>query len=244
MKLHSTIIHNFCILLRLGAFGLVDAGDALQPMSPHKWRKMLLVAEKLHVRGYVMLGARQMADNPLIYPFLTQMPAEQDEYDLSHSELFNHWTQRHLEEVREEEMNAPDTSESTLILLDHIVANANAIISSDVSIHGMISLGVFLQRHNDEIDHDKLRHWLSQIGLVQLASLQANMLIDAMGVSPDLFPFRRRPYRKARKLFMQPIEKAFDKHSFSHLTRLNVALVETLSKNFVSSISLVTDIEE
>ena len=105
-------------------------------------------------------------------------------------------------------------------------------------------MGQYIREQGEKIDYDKLRLWLAYIGLVQIASVEGNMLISCMGFAAEELPFVIKPYHKAKRLFMNSITKVFGKHSFSTMTRMNIAMLETISHRFVSAISLVTDIEE
>lgn len=253
--MHETIIHNLMLLLECGAFDNREEGAAIVAMSPHKWRKLVRTAEALNVLPYIVCGAERMKEEQHLSPALADALKAYDEngngkaltfrdFDVSGARLYNLWTQRKLEDVHEEEMNSPEISEDTLVLLDLIVANADAIITADVNIEGIIALGTFVREKGKNIDYDKLQQWLSHIGLVQLASLEGDMLIKAMHFSEEELPFVRKRFRKAQRLFMNPVLNVFKKHSFSTATRMDVAMLETLSNRFVSAISLITDIEE
>jgi len=194
-------------------------------------------SETLNVLGYMAMGAPQLGKELDVVSF-------QREYPLTDATLFNHWSDKHLMEVREEEMNAPDTSDETLLVLDTIVANAHAIITTDVSVEGIIALGRLIRQHKDKIDTAKLSSWLHTIGLVQVANLEANILIDFWGFKPEEIPFYRKPYPKAGKLYHLALSRALEKNTFSMATRLNIAMIETISYNFINAISTVTDIEE
>lgn len=238
--MHSSIINNLVTLLKAGAFGISSLApdQRLEPMSPYKWRVLYKASEKLNVTGYVAIGAPLLGNTDLnIVPF-------QRDFPLVNASLFNHWSDKHLMEVREEEMNAPDTSEETLLLLDMIVANTHAMITKDVSIEGIISLGRMLRQNKEKIDFAKLASWLSTIGLVQVANLEANILVDYWGFSTEEIPFYNKPYPKASKLYHKALCKALENNSFSTATRMNVAMMETVSYNFVKNISRITDIEE
>ena len=255
--MHISIINNLTTLLKIGAFGhspisaqqndgneQKGEGVALEPMSQHKWRKLYKAAEALNVLGYVAMGCKetdvtQWGDAEGVSPLVFQR-----EFPLTDASLFNHWSDKHLMEVREEEMNAPDTSEETLTLLDTIVANAHYIITTDVSVEGIISLGRMVRQNKDKINKEKLTSWLSHIGLVQIANLEANMLTQCWDFAPEEIPFYTKKYKKAKSLHDNVIRKALESHSFSTATRLNVALTETASYNFMNAISKVTDIEE
>ena len=233
--MHNSITNNLIALLKAGAFN--DTTQTLEPMSPYKWRVLCKAAETLNVLGYVAMGA------PLLGKTLEIIPFQRD-YPLTDATLFNHWSDKHLMEVREEEMNAPDTSDETLLVLDTIVANAHTIITTDVSVEGIIALGRLIRQHKDKIDTAKLSSWLHTIGLVQVANLEANMLVSCWDFKPEEIPFYRKPYPKADRLYHLAISKALEKNTFSMATRLNIALTETVSYNFINAISTVTDIEE
>lgn len=233
--MHNSITNNLIALLKAGAFD--NPTQQLEPMSPYKWRVLCKAAETLNVLGYVAMGAPKLGKTLEIVPF-------QREYPLTDATLFNHWSDKHLMEVREEEMNAPDTSDETLQLLDTIVANAHTLITSDVSVEGIIALGKLLRQQHDKIDTSKLNTWLHTIGLVQVANLEANILVDCWNFKPEEIPFYRKPYPKAGKLYHIAMSRTLEKNTFSMATRLNIAMIETLSYNFVNAISSVTDIEE
>lgn len=233
--MHNSITNNLIALLKAGAFD--NPTQQLEPMSPYKWRVLCKAAETLNVLGYVAMGAPKLGKTLEIVPF-------QREYPLTDATLFNHWSDKHLMEVREEEMNAPDTSDETLQLLDTIVANAHTLITSDVSVEGIIALGKLLRQQHDKIDTSKLNTWLHTIGLVQVANLEANILLDCWNFKPEEIPFYRKPYPKAGKLYHIAMSRTLEKNTFSMATRLNIAMIETLSYNFVNAISSVTDIEE
>lgn len=235
--MHSSIANNLTQLLKAGAFG---TPASLEPMSPHKWRKLTQAAERLGVLGYVAKGAETEPGIPEIQGLV----GFQRDFPLTDASLFNHWSDKRLMEVREEEMNAPDTSEATLLVLDTIVANAHYIITTDINIEGILSLGRMIRQHSKDIDTDKLQSWLSHIGLVQVANLEANILVLCWDFKPEEISFYRKPYPKVKLLHDEAINHALEAHSFSTLTRMNIALTETVSYNFMSAISKITDIEE
>lgn len=248
--MHEDILHNFLLLLECGAFQKPSDGASLRPMSQHKWRKLVEVASLLHVLRFLGKGALCMQNDKNASPTLLQT-LEDKEYsketpvfDASTAHLFNHWTQQRLESVREEEMNSHNTSDESLILLDIIIKNAESIITNDTCIEGIIAMGRYIRDNKEKIDYNKIRYWLAHIGLVQVASMEGNMLIDCMHFTAEEIPFVIKPYHKARKLFLNSIKKVFEKHSFSTVTRMNVVMLETISYRFMKAISMVTDIEE
>ena len=248
--MHTAITHNLIMLLAQGAFNNTPPEARLTPMSPHKWRRLVDAAAELNVLRFVERGTESLnAIKPLPPTLMAALDARNGgkgevPFDYSSAHLFNHWTQKRLEEVQEEEMNSQDTSEETLTLLDIIIKNAEHIVTKDTCIDGIITLGRYIREHKGSIDYNKLRSWLSHIGLVQIASMEGNMLISCMGFTAEELPFVTKPFPKAHRLFMNSVTKVFGKHSFSTATRMNVAMLETISHRFVSAITLVTDIEE
>lgn len=267
--MHNSILYNIITLLKAGAFTPSGRNDrqgkriSVMPMSKHKWREVAAVAGILDIADYIRDGAKMIEDETQRETCVSITGTDTSRDDkakpaLPAPELFNHWTQKRLDAVREEEMNAHDTSEHTLELLDLIVANANAIVSADVSIKGIVELGRYIRKYGcsttegdarteglkKDIDWEKLRAWLSTVGLVQTANLEGNMLVSCFDFSEEELPFVKKPYHSAEKIFMHSLSNALKKHSCNSATRMNVALLETVSHRFFSMISMVTDIEE
>ncbi len=247
--MHETISHNLLLLLREGAFADV-ADQQLLPMSQHKWRRLVDAAAELNVLRYVSHGAEMMRGQKYASPTLfaaldkANAAATQELMDISSAELYNRWTNRRLEETREEEMNAQDTSDETLTVLDFVVRNAQDIITQDVNVEGIVSMGCHLREQHEKINFEKLDAWFSHIGLVQIASLEGCMLVQSMGFTEDELPFVKRHFKRAGKQFLNSMTHAFSRHSFSTSTRLDVAMLETVSYHLSSAIRRVTDIEE
>lgn len=248
--MHEAILNNLSILLERGAFGTTPDGITLQPMSPHKWRKLADIAARLHVLRFIGNGTETMKDDAALLPTLVEAlekngyKTEETAFDSTSAHMFNHWTQKRLDDAREEEMNSHNTSDESLILLDIIIKNAEYVITNDTCIEGIIIMGQYIRANKDKINYDKLRSWLAHIGLVQIASMEGNMLVDCLHFDATELPFVIKPFPRARKLFMHSIIKVFGKHSFSNATRMNVAMLETISHRFMKAISMVTDIEE
>lgn len=239
-------------LLKVGAFGKTD-GDTLHNNSPYKWRTLVRAAEKLCVLPYISKGAELMADDPNLSPILNaelELKADKIQeqanisYDYSKAQLYNILTSRRWDGVVNEETSSSDISEETLTLLDIIIANLDDMINKDVSVHGIIVLGTYIRNNKDKINYDKLLRWLTHIGLVQVAALEGSMLIHCFGFTSAELPFVTQTNNRAGKQLTSSVEKVFTNHSFSTATKMNIAMLETISKQFMSAISLVTDIEE
>ena len=239
-------------LVTTGAFGLTS-NSALADMSMHKWRKLLMAAERLGVLPYVAEGVARMKDDALLPEIIVGMIAEKkdiieqqrnDTYNYSNAKLYNVFTSRRWEGVINEETSSNDISEVTLNLLDIIVANMDDMVVSDITMPGMITLGRFLRENKNVIDYAKLLRWLSHIGLVQVAQLEGSILIECFGFTQEELPFVTKIQKKAGKHLLRVVEKAFTSHSFSTATRMNVAMLETVSNRFMRAVTTITDIEE
>lgn len=248
--MHYTIINNLLILTECGAFGTTPTEGSLDYMSPYKWRQLVAAAEQLKILPYVALGAEQLKGNKTLIPALYDCLSDPERkltvetYDVGEVHLINHWTDKRLEDLKEEEMNSRETSDETLMLLDIIVRNAVSMIQKDIDVDGIIAVGLYIRQNKDRIDYVKLGKWLSRIGMVKMASLIGNMLVLNMHLPAEEVPFAIRESKVASRLFNNRVEKAFGKHHFRNATRLNNAFIETVSHKFISAISLVTDIEE
>ncbi len=247
--MHEVITHNLLLLLRLGAFDY-DAGEVLLPMSQHKWRRLVEAAAAMNVLRYVRPAAEKVRQqrhvSPVLYDALAQREDAHDRPLLTTAEprLYNRWTQHRLEDVRETEMNSATTSEETLIVLDHVVRNAMEMITHDINVSGIVDMGVYIRANKERVNYTRLQEWFDRIGLVQIASLEGRMLIDCMGFSEDELPFVRRRFKNARSLFMHSFQRPFEKHSLGNATRMDVAMLETLTHRLARTIHMVTDIEE
>lgn len=247
----ETITRNLITLLICGVFGRRDEQvERLEPMSPHKWRKLVQTAEKLNVLPFVAVGADMLKDDANMSTTLMEVLSQRDDTEVvkfvpKNTELFNHWTTKRLNIIKDEELDSGNASYTTIEALDLIICNACEIIVRDVNVEAIVALGLFVQSNQKNIDFVKLGEWLALVGMVQMASLLGNILIDGLRMKPEEVPFAIKPYKKAKRLFHDSVAGAFDeKRSCGTATRLNVASLETLSHRFVSAISVVTDIEE
>lgn len=248
--MHNTIIHNLLLLLEYGAFSSFPKEESLCYMSPYKWRILVDAADKLKVLPYVAAGAEQLKGNDILVPALYEALSDPhrslatDTYAVGEVHMFNHWTEKRLEELKEEEMNSRDTSDETLMLLDLIVRNVISMIQRDIDIDGIIAVGLYMRNNKEKIDYEKLGKWLSRIGLVKMASLIGNILLQGFHLQSDEIPIAIEVQKDAYCILINRIENAFEKHSFPNASRFNYAFQETISHKFMSAISLVTDIEE
>ncbi len=239
--MHYTVIDNMLTLLRAGAFD--DVADAeIVPMSQYKWRVLMRAATVLGVLQYVVRGGEKLVPNN-VYVCIDTAGLQCPTFDVDGtSYLFNRWTQQRLYDVREEEMNSHATSDESLHVLDLIVANANFMVRNELSVLGIISLGVYMRENSKTIDYEKVVPWLRRTNLMQVSSLLGSILIDCFGFSEDEVPFLFQYYSSGEKKLVRCITS--NGRGLSLPFRLNMALVETLSYYFKRATSVITNIEE
>lgn len=250
--LHNTITNNLLTLLRVGAFGKSDS-DCLVIMSDDKWRRLVSAAEKLQILPYISTGTTLMSDDKNLSPVLAELLSTKKEeiekqkdisYNYSKARLYNFFTSHRRDGVINEETSNPEISEDSLNLLDIIISILDDMITKDINIHGLLTLGLYIRQHNKELDRQKINSWLSHIGLVQVASLEGNILIQSFGFTAEELPFYIKERKNSDKILFSKAEHAFRKHSFSNATRMDIAMLETLSYQFMRGITMITDIEE
>lgn len=234
-------------LTATGAFGK-DSDRALVDMSPHKWRVLLTAAKALHILPYVTEGVELLSGDELLPEMIKESLSGKKEetvaYDYSNAKLYNFMTSRRWDGVVNEETSSDNISETTLIMLDIIISIMDDMVCRDVNILGLITLGQYIRRNKDSIDYEKLLRWLAHIGLVQVARLEGSMLISCFGFKQSELPFVDKLYDGAERHVLHCINHPFTSHSFSSATKFNVAMLETISYNFMRAITTVTDVEE
>lgn len=250
--LHHAITDNLMILLKVGAFGGAFDGELIQ-MSPSKWRKLALAAEHLGILSYIADGAEILGKRDFLSPVLLDVLSikgdvidiqRKNKYDYSKAKLFNFYTSQRREGVVNEETSGDDISEETLNLLDIIIAIMDDMITKDINVLGVITLGQYIRQHKELINYQKLNRWLAHVGLVQVASLEGNVLIECFDFKPEELPFVIKEDLKSYDILYENLENAFRNHTFNNKTRLNIAMLETLSYRFMKAITHITDIEE
>lgn len=241
MKLFPTIEDNFRTLLRAGAFEITD--EALQPMSNFKWNRLEEVAVRLGVVGYMTKGARLLADDPAMIEW-SRDDAE-EVYSYSGARMFNKYKARRFEAIIDGEPHDISPAFDTLRLLRLIVAIANDVVTGALPLVGIITLGKMLREDGDRMDYVKLEGWLRQLGVVQVASLEASLLVELFGFTRDEFPYVHRFYGSPLKHYRHLLRSALENDTdFSSMSRMNVAMLETLSYHVGRITSRIKNVEE
>lgn len=243
MILYNTIQNNFTTLLRAGTFNIT--GTQLQPMSLYKWRRLLLTASRLGVSGYIANGIQILMHDPML-PKEIAFEAEEENYDISKARMYNFFTQKKFLKIQDDERHSIDTSIEAVELLRLFVANADEIITSDINLAGIIAVGKYLREKGDKVDFVKLTEWLHKIGIKQIASLIASILIELFDFEEEEIEFVKHRYANPLVHYDNLLASTINgnEHKFKSASRINVALVETTSYHLGQFISKIRDIEE
>lgn len=240
--MYPVICQNFTTLLRAGAFDIL--GAELMHMSNYKWHKIEAVAKKLNIIGYISAGARKYQQSPILPSFMLS-DAQEEKYSIDNAFMFNRFKEKRYERICDDERHDISPSAETTQLLQLIISVHDDIIASRLPLNGIIALGRMLRNDGDKVDYIKLETWLKRLGITQTASLQASMLIELFDFEKDEFPYINKFYNNAITHYYNLIENVLDgKASFNYVSKLNVAMLETLSYHLGNFTSRITDIEE
>ena len=237
-----TIQENFTILLRAGAFGIID--EPLKPMSSFKWNKLVATAKKLGIHGYIVAGAQQLKDDPLLPPDIN-IPTPKEKFEYPETALYGFLSARRYRKISEQEKHNIDCSMETLNFLHLLVANIDLIITRDMSLSGIIAVGEYLRTKGNRVDFVKLNQWIHRLGIAQAASFIGHMLIELFDFETEELEFMTRTYKKPLVHYERLLDNAFNPHhKFRRTSRLNLAFLETSSYHLLNFKTRITDIEE
>lgn len=240
--IYPIVRQNFTTLFRAGAFNLCDG--EIVPMSNYKWHKIEAVAKELDVMGYISAGAARYKHSPALPSFM-MAESKVEKYDCSDGILFNRFKEKRYERICEAEHHDIAPSAETLHLLQLIIAIHDDVVTSQLPLNGIITLGRLLRDEGDKVDYIKLENWIKRLGIAQSASLQASMLIELFDFEKDEFPYINKFYTNAAKHYNDLIENVLDdKAEFSAISRMNIALIETASYHLGKFTSKITNVEE
>lgn len=240
--LYPTIIDNFTTLLRAGAFGITDT--PLQPMSTFKWNRLEEIAVRLGIFGYIAAGAKVLSADPAMPKSFNKEESE-EVYSCADAHFNNRFKQRRYERICDSEPHDIAPSMETLHLLKLHVTISDDIIASSLPIAGIISVGRYLRNDGHKVDYIKLENWLTRLGIVQTSSLIASLLIELFGFEEDEFPYIKRFYKSPLKHYHQLLNHALSNNTnFSALSKLNIAMSESISYQFGKFSSRILNVEE
>jgi len=208
----DVIKRNFFALLKAGAFGETHS---VEPMSAHKWRKLFAVMGVHEVVPYAWAGYNKQQ-----LPFVQHVPKNiiHDLRNCQHAasthkyesaQLSNGLLNKRLNNIRNNEPHAIDTSTETVHVLNIIVHNIETMLNKGVVLRGIVDLGIYLRTMGHKIDFIKLENWLTKLHVETLAQFQGSILIAVFGFEKDEIDFVKKEEPVAYKLTIKIISNFF-----------------------------------
>lgn len=201
--------------MKSGAF---DDKSEIEPMSPFKWRRLYAMAEAQKVVHIFARGANHhLHDEGLNIPddviesarkYMKEHPAlslPKATQPFPETVMSNGMLNRRFHKIVKNERHAIDTSIESLLLLQIIATNVDAMLNRGMSLDGIIRLGQYLRTTGDKVDFVKLDTWLVRLHIVRMAELQGNVLIEVFGFEQDEIPFVHRLDREAYNITVRSV---------------------------------------
>lgn len=213
----DVIKRNFFALLKAGAFGETHS---VEPMSAHKWRKLFAVMGVHEVVPYAWAGYNKQQ-----LPFVQHVPKNiiHDLRNCQHAasthkyesaQLSNGLLNKRLNNIRNNEPHAIDTSTETVHVLNIIVHNIETMLNKGVVLRGIVDLGIYLRTMGHKIDFIKLENWLTKLHVETLAQFQGSILIQLLGFDTDEVPFTGRVMTDAKNVTLKAVERTVKDTSY------------------------------
>lgn len=210
---------NFFRLIADGTFG---SHNDIEPMSAYKWEHLVLIGEAENLLPFLKKGINiHQKDNCLNIPDSVYHKLDGIEEFANNKIALNvtHGKEKYkmpqlsyiignikLKKIVYNEYHSIDTSIVSLNILELIIRNTANIMTSGVSLHEIINLGLFLRQHGHNVDFVKVETWLDKLGLKQMANLQANILTSFLGFEDDEIPFMLSKDDSAMTMVTQHID--------------------------------------
>ena len=242
--MYHVIYDNFTTMLCAGAFDLQV--EEVHPMSVFKWNRMLELSRNLGVEYYVSKGMYSVFDKSTLPLSISPLDdLERNTIESSDAMLFGILSSRKYKSIFDEERHSIDTSVDTLHLLSLIVKNADYIITSDIYLPGIIAVGEYLRNKGDRVDFVKLNGWIEKLGIVEISSFIGKLLVELFDFEKEEIEFIIKDYHHPIVHYNRLLKQAnCENHHFPMLSRLNIALVETISYKLSNTLSRILNVEE
>lgn len=186
---------NFLSLLRHGA---LSDDVLLEPMTEFKWKKVITLAKALKTEDYVcncLQSPTLLQSIPQnIVALIEKIDNESSQRKDKDSEtdtprLSNIFLNKLLDNIRDNEIHAIDTSTESLHLLDLIVLNCHYILTFGISLRHLLQLGEYLRTQGQRVDFVKIDRWLQKLRLQRMAQFEGNLLVSLFQFEQDEIPF-------------------------------------------------------
>lgn len=212
----TAIERNFFRLLRAGVFG---SQEAIEPLSPWKWRRIYQLSLFHGVTDYIRQGLNVCKDDyfvTLILPELrekwekTIVQTEEANDEEVMTGLTNPLLDRKLQAIIDQESTKEETP--TRLLLLNIVNNTRSILNEGISLPLLIELAQMIRQPQNGIDHEKLQTWINSLRLQPMADLLGTLLVSHFNFSTEELPFLKK---SLDKMAQQLVEELFNETELS-----------------------------
>lgn len=241
MQQNPIIEYNFTLLLRAGAFNVVD--ESVKPMSLFKWRKLYAIAQKHGVEEYIVKGADLVPGNKQVpKTIFVQTSVKPQEETPSQPNSRAKKYQKALEDYQEDH----DTSAETYDFFNLLVSNINTITEKGkIDVKGMINIGLYLREKGDKIDFVALNDLIDHFHVKKIASFIASLLVDVFNFEPSEFEFMELKVNDASMYYRSAISCSNEKDNvFTFAQLLKLAPLETLKSQFFKRVDSIVNVEE
>ena len=180
----NTIQRNFFRLLRCGVF---NTTETLEPMSVHKWDKLLQLSILHDVQPYAYKGLEKCKDQFFVnlnktqwmqWAQLTENKSSDDEEELLKPyKLTNPILNRQLQNILDDEQSDLNTRK----MLIQIIRIARHILNEGLPLKLLIDLGQMMKEKESIVEYTTLVEWLKKLRFQQMAQLEGALLIELFG---------------------------------------------------------------
>ncbi len=233
-------------MLRSGAMSeYVD----LEPMSPHKWRKL---ADILVREGVASAASRAVKNHQYEESF--NMPKDvrerlQDEASKKitqniRAEMNNPGLNKKLSKISTQERHSETYSKETLDLFGIIIANCQHMLNKGTSTRLIIRLGNFMRNNEGRVDYEKVNRWLKDLQMHRVACLVGSILIVNFAFAKEDVPFVKKVDEKAAKMMTMSLAQGTSTWQNKAFTYFEYAPLENVSILLKSLKTRLDSIEE
>lgn len=195
------ICRNFTRLLSVGAFG---AHCPLEAMSEFKWNRLLSIAEGHGVSDFIYSGLVQTGGKTIPCRILEDAKAKmrplkdicnEDDKNYGYSvkrqvqKFSSIYLNKRYNKLVFNEIHSIDTSINSLILLNKLIDNINALLDYGADIRKLAELGSYLRTYGNKIDFVKVENWIKTLKISNICNFIAWHLVFLFRFENSELPF-------------------------------------------------------
>lgn len=224
----DVITRNFIRLMRAGA---LNEFEALEPMSPFKWRRLqqMIQAQNVEEVAQKALANSLYQEEAASLAAWLQEPAKPwkgNEHPQLSFRLLNHRLQR----IVNNERHAIDTNMAAVDVLRIIAGGVNDMLCRGTLLSAAVCLGSYLRERGDQVDFVKLDKWLGDLWLRRIAQLEGSVLVEVFNFEQDEIPFVNHIEPAAYRLVIRSlVHTASDTAEEWHFRQTRAGFVENNS---------------